>query len=126
MTRHVPFRRARDDACPVVCRVAGLLRILDHEDLDDLKARFPAYTVLRKERALTEEQWNRVRFDKLTQALEVSGKDNAKAYTRRRDALAESVAQDSNEKSARYFRMINEIPAVFMIVIVIMVIVKPF
>ena len=39
---------------------------------------------------------------------------------------AKQFAQDSNEKSARYFRMINEIPAVFMIVIVIMVIVKPF
>ena len=82
--------------------------LFDHEDLDDLKARFPAYTVLRKERALTEEQWNRVRFDKLTQALEVSGKDNAKAYTRRRDALADSVAQDSNEKRFKTNRIGTE------------------
>lgn len=82
--------------------------LFDHEDLNDLKARFPAYTVLRKERALTEEQWNRVRFDKLTQALEVSGKDNAKAYTRRRDALAESVAQDSNEKRFKTNRIGTE------------------
>ena len=35
-------------------------------------------------------------------------------------------AADSNNKSARYFRIINEVPAVFMIVIVIMVVVKPF
>ncbi|MFY0311716.1 peptidase U32 family protein [Leisingera sp. D0M16] len=72
--------------------------LFDHEDINALKARYPAYTVLRKERALTEEQWNRVRFDKLTQALEISGKDNPKAYTRRRDALADSIAQDSNER----------------------------
>lgn len=41
--------------------------LFDHEDLDDLKARFPAFTVLRKEKALTDEQWKRIRFDKLTQ-----------------------------------------------------------
>ena len=39
---------------------------------------------------------------------------------------AKQFAQDSNEKSAKHFRMINEIPAVFMIGIVIMVVVKPF
>ncbi|UWQ90106.1 U32 family peptidase [Rhodobacteraceae bacterium M382] len=72
--------------------------LFDHEDIADLKARFPTYSVLRKERALTDEQWNRVRFDKLTQALEVTGQENPKAYARRRDALADSVAQDHNEK----------------------------
>jgi len=82
--------------------------LFDHENIDVLKARFPAYTVLRKERALTEEQWNRIRFDKLTQALEVSGKDNPKAYTRRRDALAESIAQDSNEKRFKTNRIGTE------------------
>ena len=39
---------------------------------------------------------------------------------------AKRFAQDSNEKTSKYFRVINEVPAVFMIVIVIMVIVKPF
>lgn len=39
---------------------------------------------------------------------------------------AKQFAQDNNQKSGKYFRMINEIPAVFMIIIVIMVIVKPF
>lgn len=37
-----------------------------------------------------------------------------------------AFAQDRNTKSARYFRAINEIPTVMMIVIVIAVIVKPF
>jgi putative membrane protein len=34
--------------------------------------------------------------------------------------------RDANTKPAKYFRMINEIPTVAMIIIVIMVIVKPF
>ena len=36
-----------------------------------------------------------------------------------------AFAADRNDKSAKYFRLINEIPTVAMIVIVIMVIVKP-
>lgn len=35
-------------------------------------------------------------------------------------------ANDRNEKSTRYFRFANELPTVLMIVIVIMVVVKPF
>ncbi len=35
-------------------------------------------------------------------------------------------ATDRNEKSAKYFRVLNEIPTVFMIIIVILVIVEPF
>lgn len=44
-------------------------------------------------------------------------------------SLAKGVrlfAEDRNEKTARQWRMINEIPTVLMFVIVIMVIVKPF
>jgi putative membrane protein len=37
-----------------------------------------------------------------------------------------AFAADKNDKPSKYFRMINEIPTVAMIVIVIMVIVKPF
>ncbi|MBZ9885330.1 protoporphyrinogen oxidase HemJ [Mesorhizobium sp. CA10] len=35
-------------------------------------------------------------------------------------------AEDKNEKPARYWRIVNEIPTLLMIVIVILVIVKPF
>jgi protoporphyrinogen IX oxidase len=35
-------------------------------------------------------------------------------------------ARGANEKSQRYFRVLNEVPTVLMIVIVVMVIVKPF
>ena len=35
-------------------------------------------------------------------------------------------AEDRNERPAKFYRMVNEVPTVLMIVIVIMVIVKPF
>jgi len=35
-------------------------------------------------------------------------------------------AEDSNRKSARHWRIVNEIPTLLMIVIVVLVIVKPF
>lgn len=82
--------------------------LFDHEDIDDLKARFPAFTVLRKEAALTEEQWNRVRFDKLVQGLETKGTRNDKAYERRRDALADSIAEDTNERRFKTNRVGTE------------------
>ncbi|WP_050606129.1 U32 family peptidase [Ruegeria sp. 6PALISEP08] len=71
--------------------------LFDHEDIDDLRARFPVYSVLRKERALTDEHWSRIRFDKLVQGLETSGRDNPNAYARRRDALVEKIGEDGNE-----------------------------
>ncbi|MCF4096918.1 protoporphyrinogen oxidase HemJ [Maritalea mediterranea] len=37
-----------------------------------------------------------------------------------------AFAQDQNERSAKFFRMINEVPTLLMIIIVIMVVVKPF
>jgi len=37
-----------------------------------------------------------------------------------------AFAQDRNDKSARFYRILNEVPAVIMAVIVILVIVKPF
>ena len=37
-----------------------------------------------------------------------------------------AFAEDRNDKSSRFFRSINEVPTLLMIVIVIMVIVKPF
>lgn len=33
---------------------------------------------------------------------------------------------DRNQRSARFYRMMNEIPAVFLVVILVMVVVKPF
>ncbi len=82
--------------------------LFDHEDIDDLRARFPVYSVLRKERALTDEHWSRIRFDKLVQGLETSGRDNPKAYTRRRDELVEKIGEDGNERRFKTNRIGTE------------------
>ncbi|MCP5076152.1 MAG: peptidase U32, partial [Rhodobacteraceae bacterium] len=77
-------------------------------DIDDLRARFPAFTVMRKERALTDEQWNRIRFDKLTQGLEISGRDSPTAYARRRDDLVETFDEGSSERRFKTNRVGTE------------------
>ncbi len=69
--------------------------LFDHEDPAELRARFPQYSVMRKERALADEQWARIRLDKLTQGLEVSGKDNPAAYAKRRDALVDKIEENT-------------------------------
>jgi putative protease len=79
-------------------RIRIPFELFDHEDLDDLKARFPVYSVMRKERPLTEEQWARIRFDKDTQKMEVSGVPNLKTYEKRRSDLVEKISEDSNER----------------------------
>jgi len=80
----------------------------DHEDPADLKARFPAFTVLRKEKPLSEEQWNRLRFDKLVQGLESKGTRNDKAYEKRRDALAAAIDQDTTSRRFKTNRVGTE------------------
>ncbi|WP_170571659.1 U32 family peptidase [Ruegeria atlantica] len=82
--------------------------LFDHEDIDDLRARFPVYSVLCKERALTDEHWSRIRFDKLVQGLETSGRDNPKAYERRRDELVEKIGEDGNERRFKTNRIGTE------------------
>ncbi|WP_457649252.1 U32 family peptidase [Profundibacter sp.] len=72
--------------------------LFDHEDPEVLRARFPQYSVMRKERALTEEQWARIRLDKLTQGLEINGKENKKAYSKRRDELVEKIEENTNDR----------------------------
>ena len=57
---------------------------------------------------------------KLTCVLVITGIHTAYSkYTR-------AFANDKNLKSQKFYRVINEIPAVLMVIIVIMVIVKPF
>lgn len=82
--------------------------LFDHEDIDTLRTLFPVYSVLRKERALTDEQWSRIRLDKLTQGLEVTGRDNPKAYARRRDNLIEEIGEASDERRFKTNRVGTE------------------
>jgi protoporphyrinogen IX oxidase len=44
----------------------------------------------------------------------------------RMERWTKEFARDANTRSAKYYRIANELPAVFMIIIVIMVVLKPF
>ena len=65
--------------------------VFDQEDLTTLKDRIPPMAVLRKERSLTEVQWDRIKLDAETHAIE-AGKESVQAYTNKRDRLRESQA----------------------------------
>ncbi len=114
LLRAYDFERASDGArletvhgsTKTVIRVPFAL--FDHEDTEMLKEQFPAYSVLRKERALTEEQWARVRFDKLVQGMEVSGKENPSAYARRRETLIDTIEAGGNERRFKTNRVGTE------------------
>ncbi|TMV04846.1 peptidase U32 [Ruegeria sediminis] len=114
LLRVYDFERAEDGARVEVVRGSDrtVIRLpfalFDHEDADELRARFPAYSVLRKERALTDEQWKRLRLDKLVQGMEASGRDNPAAYERRRDALVDAIGQDDNERRFKTNRVGTE------------------
>ncbi|CUH83480.1 U32 family peptidase [Thalassovita mediterranea] len=72
--------------------------LFDHEDTDWLRAQFPEYTVMRKERALTDEQWARIKLDKVVQGIEASGTDRPKAYERSRDKLVDAIGEGGEER----------------------------
>ena len=48
------------------------------------------------------------------------------AVTGMQSRHVKNFASDSNTRSARYFRIFNEVPTVLMILIVVLVVVKPF
>ncbi|WP_243613654.1 U32 family peptidase C-terminal domain-containing protein [Shimia aestuarii] len=82
--------------------------LFEHEDADDLRANFPVFTVLRKERALTEEQWARLKLDKTALAMEVKDTTGETAYRRRRDALVEAIESDANTRRFKTNRVGTE------------------
>ncbi len=79
--------------------------LFDHEDPGELKTLFPEYTILRKERALSEEQWNRVKFDKRALKLEKSGVRDEEAYTASRDKLLASMDEEAAERRIKSNRI---------------------
>ncbi len=72
--------------------------LFDHEDKETLKSLFPEFTILRKEKALDEEQWSRVKFDKLTQNLEITRKRDEPAYNKGRGRLLAAMDADAVER----------------------------
>jgi putative protease len=67
----------------------------DKEEFEFVKDGFPAMTIIRKERSLTKEEWDRLKFDKEAAKLE-AGKGSEKRYAKKRDVLVSSI-KDANK-----------------------------
>lgn len=61
------------------------------DDVEQLQKDFPAYTVVRRERPLTEDAWARLALDRAAQAAEL-GKAGETAYQQKRQELIEAMA----------------------------------
>ncbi|NIZ59932.1 peptidase U32 [Sedimentitalea sp. CY04] len=72
--------------------------LFEQEDINDLRTNFPAFSVIRKERALTDEQWKRLKLDKTAQAMEIKDSTGETVYKRRRDALVDAIEADTNSR----------------------------
>ncbi|MCF8474509.1 MAG: U32 family peptidase C-terminal domain-containing protein [Emcibacter sp.] len=71
--------------------------LFDREDLEELRTSYPEMTIIRKERALTREQWNRLKLDKESSKIE-QGHGSAMLYEKKRDALAVSLDEANAER----------------------------
>lgn len=85
-----------------------LLRIpfewFHEENIENLRKDFPAYTIIRKERALTEDALARLKLDRVAQAAE-QGKASEKEYIEKRDDLAHAIAEQNEGVTFRTARL---------------------
>ncbi len=72
--------------------------LFEHEDIEQLKNDFPPFSILRKERALTDEQWQRLKLDKVTQKLEIEKKHGDDIYEKQRDNLVALMGEEQLER----------------------------
>jgi U32 family peptidase len=76
----------------------------DREDIATLQNRIPANTIIRKERSLTQEQWDRLKLDTETRLIEAD-KGSDEAYAARRENLQQSQAEADSSRRPRTPRL---------------------
>ncbi|HAT85104.1 MAG TPA: peptidase U32, partial [Rhizobiales bacterium] len=69
-----------------------------------LRKHVPVMTVLRKERALTPSQWQRLQHDDEAHKLEL-GKGSERLYDRKKDKLQTAIDQSSTKRSVKSPRL---------------------
>ncbi|MEI6730355.1 MAG: U32 family peptidase [Pseudomonadota bacterium] len=74
------------------------------ENIADLQKDFPAYTLVRKERALTQEEWARLKLDRIALSIE-GGKGSEEKYQDQLEILVENIESEQNERRFRSPRM---------------------
>ncbi len=82
------------------CRIRIPFTAFDRESADDMKRKFPEFTVVRKESLLTEEAWERIRLDQLTQKIEL-GRSSPERYGEAVERLKSTVSDETREKRAK-------------------------
>ncbi len=82
------------------CQIRIPLSAFDREDPEELRRKFPELTIVRKEALLTEEQWERLKLDSLTQKIEL-GRSSAEKYAPAVKKLQDTISLDTLEKRAK-------------------------
>ncbi len=72
----------------------------DKENVDDIIRKFPELTVIRKESLLTEEEWERLKLDKLVHKIEL-GQAPESIYPDRVKKLQEKISEETFEKRSK-------------------------
>ncbi len=75
----------------------------DQEQPDDLKKKFPPYTIIRKETPLSAEEWQRLKLDKLSQKIELGQATDA-LYKDRVAKLQDTISEEIMERRSRTSR----------------------
>ncbi len=78
--------------------------LFEHEDIEQMKADLPVMSVIRKEKPLTQEQKDRIEFDKISQKIERIGGSNEE-YEKKRAKLQKSIEEGSAERSLKSPRL---------------------
>ncbi|VAW00988.1 peptidase, U32 family large subunit [C1] [hydrothermal vent metagenome] len=74
------------------------------EDQDRLRTAYPEMTIIRKERPLTRDQWDRLKMDREASKIEL-GQGSDALYDKRRDALVTSLAEANSERKFKTPRL---------------------
>ncbi len=71
--------------------------LFEHEKIEDLKENFPPMSIIRKEKAMSETQQQRLKLDKTVQNLEL-GRGREEALSNNRQALQKATLEDNKGK----------------------------
>ncbi|MBA4740886.1 MAG: U32 family peptidase C-terminal domain-containing protein [Burkholderiales bacterium] len=82
------------------CRIRIPFTAFDRESPEEMLRKFPEFTVVRKESLLTEEAWERIRLDQLTQKIEL-GRSSPERYSIAVERLKSTISDETREKRAR-------------------------
>jgi len=78
--------------------------LFDQEDGAQLRQAYPEMSIIRKERPLTKDQWDRLKFDKEASKIE-QGQGSETLYEKRRDALVASLGEVNKERKFKTPRL---------------------